>query len=115
MSGLSSTVIISICHRWSLLLPTFSVADCVERERRYNDPLDLLHVSDDHLLMVYRFPHQEIVRLCDELHPHLALRMEDQEGPCSPNTHPGPCCIKMGTLIGHVFIILDLMLCADED
>ncbi|XP_050707633.1 putative nuclease HARBI1 [Eriocheir sinensis] len=46
----------------------------LRRERRYRDPLDPLHVSDEHLLRVYRFPRQEIIRLCDELRPHLERR-----------------------------------------
>ena len=110
MSGLSRTVIVSNCHRWSLLLPTFSITDCIERGDIVTHSTH--YVSDDHLLRVHRLPCQEIVRLCDELHLHLEQRTRAH---CCPTTHPaGPCCIKIGTLIGYMFIILDLMLCADE-
>lgn len=46
----------------------------LRRERRYRDPLDPLHVSDEHLMRVYRFPRQEIIRLCNELRPQLERR-----------------------------------------
>lgn len=44
----------------------------LRRERRYGDPLDVLHVSDEHLLRYYRLPRDEIVRLCQELEPNIA-------------------------------------------
>ncbi|KAK3894483.1 hypothetical protein Pcinc_001739 [Petrolisthes cinctipes] len=46
----------------------------LRRERRYRNPLDPLHVSDEHLLQVYRFPRHEILWLCDELRPYLERR-----------------------------------------
>lgn len=46
----------------------------LRRERVYRDPLDPLHVSDEHLLRYYRFPRQEIINLCQELDPHIGRR-----------------------------------------
>lgn len=46
----------------------------IRRERRFRDPLDPLHVSDEHLLRAYRFPRHEILWLCDELRPQLERR-----------------------------------------
>lgn len=43
-------------------------------QRRYRDPLDPLHVGSEHLLPMYMFPRHEIIRLCDELCPHLERR-----------------------------------------
>lgn len=37
------------------------------RERVFKDPLDPLHVCDNHLLRFYRFLRGEILRLCREL------------------------------------------------
>lgn len=46
----------------------------LRRERRFRDPLDLLHVSDEHLLRYYRLPREEIVRLCEELQDTVGRR-----------------------------------------
>ena len=34
----------------------------LDKERRFRDRLDLLDVSDEHLLGYYRFPQQKIIR-----------------------------------------------------
>ncbi|CAL4082538.1 unnamed protein product [Meganyctiphanes norvegica] len=41
------------------------------RERVFEDPLDLLHISDENLLRDYRFPRREIIDLINELDPYL--------------------------------------------
>lgn len=46
----------------------------LRRERRYRDPLDPLHVSDEHLLRYYRFPRHEIINLCQDLEQHIGRR-----------------------------------------
>ncbi|XP_047468574.1 putative nuclease HARBI1 [Penaeus chinensis] len=46
----------------------------LRRERHYRDPLDPLHVNDNHLLRYYRFPRHEILWLCEVLDPYLRRR-----------------------------------------
>lgn len=51
------------------LLVALEYDRALRRERTFRDPLDLLHISDEHLLRHYRFPRQEIVRLCKKMEP----------------------------------------------
>ncbi|CAL4136523.1 unnamed protein product, partial [Meganyctiphanes norvegica] len=53
------------------LIAAFYFGGGLYRERVFQDPLDLLHVSDEHLLRYYRFPRLEIIALINELDPHL--------------------------------------------
>ena len=46
----------------------------LRRERRFRDPLDLLHIDDEHLLRYFRLPREEIVHLCQELGPTIGRR-----------------------------------------
>lgn len=43
----------------------------MKRERVYHDHSDLLQVSDENLLSLYRFPRHEIIRIIAELDPNL--------------------------------------------
>ncbi|KAG7174112.1 putative nuclease HARBI1 [Homarus americanus] len=53
------------------LLVALAYRRILRRERTYRDPLDPLAVSDEHLIKHYKFPRQEILRLCEELRPSI--------------------------------------------
>ena len=44
----------------------------LRRERVFRDPLDVLHVSDEHLLRYYRFLRLEIISLINEFDNRLS-------------------------------------------
>lgn len=52
----------------------------LRRERRFRDPSDPLHVSDEHLLRYDRLPREEIVRLREGLEPVIARRTRRSHG-----------------------------------
>ena len=47
----------------------------LSRERRFRDTLDLLHVSDKHLLRYYRLPREEILQLSEELERSIGTHL----------------------------------------
>lgn len=54
-----------------VLVAAWAHDQALRRERTFLNPLDPLNVSDEHLLRYYRFPHHEIVKLCEQLEPEI--------------------------------------------
>lgn len=65
------------------LVAAWAHDQALRRERTFLDPLDPLHVSDEHLLRYYRFPRHEIVWLCEQLEPEI--------GRMTRKSHAIPC------------------------